>query len=782
MGEQRALTSAMERGGVVLEQRDPMGATQPLDPYTALNKTMVPKWDGDDAITLAYYANVYVYRAVFVCAAAIAGLPFRSGGDPEKPDVFNPKSPLAVMLSPPPGGPAPNISARKLWAWTVVQYLVTGKWAWEIEGTEKKGKGKVAHLWPLVSCALQAVPSEGGNNYFTGFEYGKPGANRDTIKKFTLDQVLYAWRPAADDFRQPESPLQAARLPVSVAVMQDRYDYAFLRNDARPAAVVVHEQFARESEREAFKRAFRAEFRGPNNAGKTMFVEASGDTGTGTGGVAGALDIKVLGLNHRDAEFIQRYSQKISDICVALGTPLSILGDSTKRTYDSANVEHRNWWESTLQPLCADLADDVNLQLVPRLNQSEVGWFDFSKVKALQSDSRVLALGAVLPLMVGPGKPISTAEFRNELGLVGERPDDPQEAKLAAAAPAEGPDMTTGADGRPLGTPVGAKPTAGNAPSPTPGHVSPPSGKSALGRELETRASTRTREVRTAEWRAADATVAGLEPVFSDVMRHVFEKQATSVLARLGGRRGKRANTGASITAADVFDKEFWNQETAASIRSAYGAAYAAASNAVDGALGVKIAAADSTKFVIGVKNPEAQKFITRRANQLAGQVNDTTYEAIQGAIVEGTVAGESIPLIADRIQAVFADASDTRAEMIARTEVNSAYNGATELLGQALPDTIANGKEWLATIDERTREDHLSADGQQVSLDDVFTVGDSDLKYPGDPEGDAGETINCRCKLVLLTPDDWNGPDWISDQRDAPIEVEDVRELAWAD
>jgi hypothetical protein len=111
---------------------------------------------------------------------------------------------------------------------------------------------------------------------------------------------------------------------------------------------------------------------------------------------------------------------------------LSILGDSTKRTYDPANVEHRNWWESTLQPLCSDLADDVNMKLVPRLNQDQVGWFDFSNVKALQSDSRILALGAILPLMVGAGKPITITEFRDELGLPGPRPDDPaNEAKIA---------------------------------------------------------------------------------------------------------------------------------------------------------------------------------------------------------------------------------------------------------------------------------------------------------------------------------------------------------------
>lgn len=770
-----------------------------MSPYADMSKPMIAEWDGEQAIKLAYYANVYVYRCVFQCAQSIAGLPFRVGIDPEKPDVFDVKNPLAKLLSPPPGGPNKRFSARKLWAWTVTQYIITGKWGWEIEGTQKKGLGDVVALWPLVSCVLNPVPTKDGDEYFSAYKYGRPGQSGDGMRTFTPDQVLYSWRPSAHDIRQPESALMSARLPVSVAVMQDRYDYAFLHNDARPAAIVVHEAFAEEAEREAFKRGFRADFRGPENSGKTMFIESTDSDGTGSG-VAGALDIKVLGLSQRDAQFVQRYSQKIADICVALGTPLSVLGDSTKRTYDSANVEHRNWWEGTLQPLCADLADDVNMQLVPRMNQDEVGWFDFSKVKALQSDSRLLALGAILPLVVGEGKPITTTEFRDALGLAGDRPEDKNnEALLAASQPTQ-PDMTTGADGRPLGTPVGAKPTAGNAPKPGPpaapgaSAAAPGTGalKGKLNAELEVR-EVRTPEIRQAEWRTAENAVTGLEPVFEGVMRHVFERQATSVLSRLTGRRGRRADgTAKSLVTADIFDKTFWNQETATLIRGQYGAAYAAAHGAVNGALGVKIANANASHFVLGVSDPKALAFITSRADQLAGRVNDTTYDAIQTAMSEGTAAGESIPSIADRIQTVFGDASDARATMIARTEVLSAYNGSTELIGRNLPSDIVNGKEWLATSDDRTREDHMIADGQQVATGEAFTVGDSEMQYPGDPEGSAAEAINCRCKTVLLTPGDWNGPDWIStaDATSDPalsetlagsIEtLEDLRDAAW--
>lgn len=806
LGEQRNLSTLLEERGLVLERRDPQGATSVGSPYTDLNKTMVAEWNGDDAIRLAYYSNVYVYRAVFQCASAISGLSFRVGANPEKPDQYDNKSPLAKLLSPPPGGPNPKFSARKLWAWTVSQYIITGKWAWEVECEQPKGAGAIVNLWPLVSCILNPIPSQGGNEYFTGYAYGKPNGKASDIVNFNQQQVIYGWRPAQHDIRQPESALMSARLSVSVAVMQDRYDYAFLRNDARPAAIVVHEAFAQDEEKEAFKRAFRADFRGPDNAGKALFLEASGGDGSNT--VGNALDVKVLGLSQRDAQFIQRYAQKISDICVALGTPLSILGDSTKRTYDAANVEHRNWWEGTLQPLCYDLQDDVNTQLVPRLNQDEVGWFDFSKVVALQSDSRLLALGAILPLMVGPGKPIAISEFRGELGLSDVRPADPEnEALVAAAQPAPEPDMTTGADGRPLGTPVGTEPTAGNAPKAgppaAPGATKAAPGTGAGTGKLSKREQRRVRETRETEWRAVDAKIRGMEPLFEDAMKQIFEKQAQSVLARLSGRRGKRFDFRKTQGEDDtehvtdaahlkelvdhIWDGEYWEQETVNAIKGQYGAIMA---SAIEGARsGFSVAIGEhAPQWAFGVTDPGAKNFIMGRANQLAGNVNDTTYASIQQAISDGIAAKEDVPSIADRIQDVFSEASDSRATTIARTEVISAYNGSNSLIANSLPDEVVNGKEWLAEVDNKTRETHVEADGQQVAKADDFTVGGYDMRYPGDENAPGEETINCRCTTVLLTPEDWNGPDWKSDDDESNddnrtvFDLEAMRsELQWA-
>lgn len=58
--------------------------------------------------------------------------------------------------------------------------------------------------------------------------------------------------------------------------------------------------------------------------------------------------------------------------------------------------------------------------------------------------------------------------------------------------------------------------------------------------------------------------------------------------------------------------------------------------------------------------------------------------------------------------------------------------------------------KEWVATLDERTRDSHRDLDGERVPQDKPFSNG---LMYPADRNGEAGEVFNCRCTMVAVLP-----------------------------
>lgn len=90
-----------------------------------------------------------------------------------------------------------------------------------------------------------------------------------------------------------------------------------------------------------------------------------------------------------------------------------------------------------------------------------------------------------------------------------------------------------------------------------------------------------------------------------------------------------------------------------------------------------------------------------------------------------------------------------SRATRIARTEVISASNlGSIE---GARATGLPLNKTWLATPGNRTRDTHATADGQTVSMDELFDVGGSLLDFPGDwsNNADVSETVNCRCTVT---------------------------------
>jgi len=56
---------------------------------------------------------------------------------------------------------------------------------------------------------------------------------------------------------------------------------------------------------------------------------------------------------------------------------------------------------------------------------------------------------------------------------------------------------------------------------------------------------------------------------------------------------------------------------------------------------------------------------------------------------------------------------------------------------------------EWLSTVDNDTRPDHLECNGQIRGIDEPFDVGGESMQYPGDPAGGAGNVCNCRCTVL---------------------------------
>lgn len=99
----------------------------------------------------------------------------------------------------------------------------------------------------------------------------------------------------------------------------------------------------------------------------------------------------------------------------------------------------------------------------------------------------------------------------------------------------------------------------------------------------------------------------------------------------------------------------------------------------------------------------------------------------------------------------------------IVRTETTTISNYATLKASEA--SKVVFEKEWIATIDARTRRlpisdfDHLRMNEVRIAREDFFNVNGDLIEYPGDPRSIFAENIiNCRCTFRLIPKRDRNG------------------------
>lgn len=94
------------------------------------------------------------------------------------------------------------------------------------------------------------------------------------------------------------------------------------------------------------------------------------------------------------------------------------------------------------------------------------------------------------------------------------------------------------------------------------------------------------------------------------------------------------------------------------------------------------------------------------------------------------------------------------RSEVIGRTEAMRAVNqGNEEAYRQAIEagtiDAADLERTWLTRLDDRERHTHFLLNRQKRGWGEPWQTVNGIIRYPGDPEAAAEETIQCRCALA---------------------------------
>lgn len=127
----------------------------------------------------------------------------------------------------------------------------------------------------------------------------------------------------------------------------------------------------------------------------------------------------------------------------------------------------------------------------------------------------------------------------------------------------------------------------------------------------------------------------------------------------------------------------------------------------------------------------------------------------ISNAVSQAVIQGESIPKLAKRLAHDVSSTDMKAMTRYARTAMTAAQNaGRIDTLNRATAMGIEVKKQWLATLDKRTRDSHRYLDGQTQDVNKPFHSELGKIMYPGDPNADDQcDVWNCRCTLIYVYP-----------------------------
>ena len=540
--------------------------------------------------------------------------------------------------------------------------------------------------------------------YIDGFIYRPLGGGE---QQFTPEQIILFrdFNPASEFRGHP--PIRSARYAIDSDTYAEKWNAKFFANDAVPRAVVTTQQQLDDKVYKRVRETWDAIFKGTDNAHKTSILE-------------GGLDVKLLQQTAKDMDFALLGDKNRDRICAAFRVPKALLGiEESGAGLAKAGVESMvySFARFTIGPKLRHIEAKLNNELLPLFKiQPGTLFFKFDDPAMSTQTERLARYQALFQLGA-----LSPNEIRSEEGLPevdgGEEPlisaglvplsqadalltPDPSSDQAAADAAA-----VDGATEKAVATPeLRAVKVDGQA------------------REL-------LRSARTVK-------IMRRERLYQARSRSLFKVQFNSVKKALSDyySRQPEGTVSRAPSADDIFNErenvvltvklfEPLNQKTIAT----------GGEDQLD--------LLESDQDFNFERARVAAKNMTLN---FAKDITATTKKKLRAALDEGIANGEGVYDLTDRVQNVFKEASTSRAVTIARTETTKAYNmGGKEGMRQAGVEK----KSWLTANDKDVRDTHTACEAQgAIGLDMSFSNG---CDFPGDPDGDPDEVINCRCTLL---------------------------------
>lgn len=615
-----------------------------------------------------------------------------------------PNHALSLLLM----NPNPASDPASLWGQWTLEMLLSGEIGHELVYSASK---KPLELWPRVSSDFTVAPGEGGRRYQRVSHYtiddGQGAAYRlepDEFIHHKFYNPLNVWRGL--------SVISAVRMSIGIDELSQAWSYLFFKNSARPDYALIAPQGMTKDERDEYRLQLLMQH-GLNNAHEPIVLEQ------------GVVDIKPLNFAPKDLEWVNQRELSRDEIAAIFGVPDEIMGYG-RDTYENFATAERVFWTLTLMPLIGKRDNTLthHFRRVGMLKPNERIETDLSSVPALQEN--LTEKVTQMQVMFSAGVPMNVINERLGLGLPKLQGGDT--GYLSAALV---PVSQVGMSPEPTTPPQDETPMPDETPA-----------KGYRSKAFPMYGSDEHLKL----WQGKQTNLNKPVNEMQRGLKKFIQEQQLDVMRRLRASktlgRGRFKGQKAAIDPDELFDKEAEAERFKKRFRPEVQAAFTEAALRELENLGL-------ADFPFLDTNPASVAAVRKILDTVAKKTNETTWNELADILAQAEADGLGIPAIQELLNAYFEGRkSDYQTERIARTTMTGADNAGT--LEGWTQSGVVKGKSWLSALaPDRTRDAHAAAHGQTVNLDEDFEVDGEKLAYPGDPNGEPGNIINCLCSMT---------------------------------
>jgi len=674
----------------------------PLIPSYFVGQPLWQDWNSKKAIKDGMETSTWVYACVKKRAENIASVPWiveKQTSDNEWERVEDHE--LENLIANPSPNFASHINGKDMMKLLVYYLDLTGNNIWHKNIVD----GKIKELWPLRPDRIQVIPADlrATGELIDYYKY-RIGGEVFYLEPETIAHFMYV-NPS--DLYWGLSPLKAGSHIIDTDIAAMEWNKYAMDNRAASDGILSFKEPLTEKQFNETKEQLREQKQGPKNAHDIWLI-------------GGDAQFAELSKSAQEMDFVESRKANMREICSLFNMDPLVLGAPDPASRANKKEAYKDFWENSLLPTLDALQESFNNTLTPHWDNSGNLRlrYDISNVAALQQNLNDKVV--VADKLYRMGIPLDQINDRLELGFE-DLPSQTRLQQVSQRVIVEEEEEKSQFNKETIDSEFG-KDIAGLNPV-------------YLGDPKNYR-----------YWKSMDKQKQSFEKLVEEEIIKVFEDEQERV--------SKFIENNPNITSLANFIDDEITRDWEDILSAIYNQVITHFAEREIETLVEEVENKGLKTFKtkdFELNRSFVQTFISKHALNQAQNITNATKTKLTRVLREGIADELGSNEIARNMRDVYdhwenpEELDVSRANKIARTEVHSSsqyghFAGAKQAEEEL---DIRQTKTWLDSGDDRVRESHEEVHGETIGLDDYYNNG---LLYPGDPDGEAREIINCRC------------------------------------